>query len=218
MEEDDALELGILGEEMFKSPEGAVSYEDQVLKMNNVRIPSDPTEAQLVHKVLEIGGEADTLEELDSVFQKRLGDQAQKLRDELKTIQEKRAQESVRPKVTASDTTLLEQQINSLKGQLKAIRAEDQQQREKQKQEVQADREYQQGLLEKKKQLEKELASVSVLASSKNYLTPTSKSSLKREKARVKKQREEAQRLKLATELEELRKLVPTQATVSAGI
>ena len=186
--------------------------------MNNVRIPSDPTEAQLVHKVLETGGEADTLEELDSVFQKRLGDQAQKLRDELKTIQEKRAQESVRPKVTASDTTLLEQQINSLKGQLKAIRAEDQQQREKQKQEVQADREYQQGLLEKKKQLEKELASVSVLASSKNYLTPTSKSSLKREKARVKKQREEAQRLKLATELEELRKLVPTQATVSAGI
>ncbi|APG75654.1 hypothetical protein [Beihai sobemo-like virus 24] len=215
MEEEDALELGILGDELFKSPEGAVSYEDQVLKMKNVEIPSDPTEAHFVKEVLDAGGEAETIGDLDSVFQKRLGDQAQKLRDELKAIQEQRAKESVRPKVQPSDTTLLESQISSLKEQLKAIRLEDQQQREKQKQEVQADREYQQSLLEKKKQLEKELASVSVLASSRNYLTKQSKSSLKREKARAKKMQEEAQHAKVAKELEELRKLVPTLGTKS---
>nr|WBY66479.1 MAG: putative peptidase [Eriocheir sinensis sobemo-like virus 2] len=217
MEEDDAHDLGILGDELFKSPEGAVSYEDQVLKMKNVEIPSDPTEAHFVGKVLEAGGEAETIEELDSVFQQRLGDQAQKLRNELKAIQEQRAKESVRPKVKASDTTLLESQINDLKGQLKAIRDEDQYQREQQKKDIQADREYQQSLLEKKNQLEKELASVSVLASSRSYLTKNSKSALKREKAKAKKTREDLKQTEMMLELEKLRKLVPTPASTGLG-
>ena len=215
MEEDDALELGILGDELFKSPEGAVSYEDQVLKMKNVEIPSDPTGAQIGSDILNGGGDAETLAELDSVFQKRLGDQAQRLRNELKTIQEQRAKESVKPKLPACDTTLLESQISSLKEQLKAIREEDQQQRLKQKQEQKADLEYQQGLLERKNQLEKELASVSVLAFSKKYLTKSSKSALRREKAKAKKQLEDKRQDDLRSELDRLRKLVPTLATES---
>jgi hypothetical protein len=213
MEEDDAQELGVLGDEMFKSPEAAVSYEDQVLKMGNIEIPSDPTEAHVVGKILEVGGEVETLEELDSVFQKRLGDRAQNLRDELLAIQSERAKESVRPKVIARDTTLLEDQISSLKKQLKEIREEDHQQREKQKEASQKDKLYQQSLIEKKNQLEKELASVHVLASSKKYLTNTSKSALKRAKAKAKRAGEEERQARLHKELEELRKLVPTPAT-----
>lgn len=215
MEEDDALDLNILGEELFKSPEGAVSYEDQVLKMKNIEIPSDPTEAQVVKKILGDGGEAETVEELDSVFQKRLGDQAQKLRDELLAIQSERAKESVRPKVTARDTTLLEDQIRSLKKQLKDVRAENQQQREKQKEQTQVDHLYQKSLLEKKSQLEEELASVNVLASSKKYLTTSSKSALKRQKLQAKRASEEERQAKLHAELDMLRKLVPTQAVAS---
>jgi len=215
VEEDDALDLNILGDELFQSPEGAVSYEDQVLKMKNVEIPSDPTEAQVVKKILGEGGEAETIEELDSVFQKRLGDQAQELRDKLIAIQSERAKESVRPKVPVRDTSILEDQIQSLKKQLKEIREENQQQREKQKEESQADVLYQQSLLEKKSQLEKELASVNVLASSKKYLTTSSKSALKRAKAKERRAKEEERQAKLHLELEKLRKLVPTQGVAS---